>query len=232
MEIEPARLRDDEVLSRRDVVACRTALDELQWLAVQTQPQLCARCNLLLTEITTSGTMATAREIQQMIGEIRRENFKLEFRRLPDVHSWKDMVFISMGDQAHCNRPEGDSTGGLITLAAGPGSLDGTVSPMLILGWRTWKLLRKAIGSNDAEVQSSLEASIFEQGCGGLNYMAAEALVDNDLYVKIWCPCSRSRLSTRAKQHSCSAPSVPAQRHAGASWMSTTLAGLRLRPRG
>ncbi|CAE7826829.1 GIP [Symbiodinium sp. CCMP2456] len=158
VEIELDRIRGDEVLSRRDVDACRTALGELQWLAVQTQPQLCARCNLLLTEITTGGTMSTAREIQQMIGEIRRESFKLEFRRLPDVHHWRDMVFISMGDQAHCNRPKGDSTGGLITLAAGPGSLDGTVSPMLVLGWRTWKLRRKAIGSNDAEVQSILEA--------------------------------------------------------------------------
>ena len=29
---------------------------------------------------------------------------------------------------------------------------------MMLIGWRTWKLRRKAIGSNDAEVQSILEA--------------------------------------------------------------------------
>ena len=111
-----------------------------------------------MTEIVTTGTTAHAREIQQMIGEVRRENFKLEFRSFDDVYSWKDMVFISMGDQAHGNRPNGNSTGGMITLAAGPSCLDGGVSPMTVLGWKTWKLRRRAIGSNDAEVQSILEA--------------------------------------------------------------------------
>ena len=158
VEIDADRLRSEQALGPKDIEACRTALGGLQWLAVQSQPQLCARCNLLLTEVVTSGTMATAREIQQMIGEVRRECFKLEFKKFLDVQTWDEMVFISMGDQAHNNRPKGDSTGGLITLAAGPGSLDGGVSPMVILAWRTWKLRRKAIGSNDAEVQSILEA--------------------------------------------------------------------------
>ena len=45
-----------------------------------------------------------------------------------------------MGDQAHTNRPRGDSTGGMLTLVAGLANLE------------------KAIGSNDAEVQSILEA--------------------------------------------------------------------------
>ena len=30
--------------------------------------------------------------------------------------------------------------------------------PISVIGWRTWKLKRKAIGSNDVEVQSILEA--------------------------------------------------------------------------
>ena len=63
-----------------------------------------------------------------------------------------------MGDQSHANRPQGDSTGGLLTLAAGPDVLTGKVVPMNLLAWRSWKLKRKAIGSNDAEVQSILEA--------------------------------------------------------------------------
>ena len=70
----------------------------------------------------------------------------------------KDVVFISMGDQSHSNRPQGDSTGGLLTLAAGPEVHSGKVTLMNMLAWRSWKLKRKAIGSNDAEVQSILEA--------------------------------------------------------------------------
>ena len=77
---------------------------------------------------------------------------------------WTDVVFISMGDQAHNNRPKGDSTDGLVTLAAGPDCASGHVCTMSLLAWGTWKLKRKAISSNDAEVQSILEAEDQLQG--------------------------------------------------------------------
>ena len=131
--IKPDRLHQDGPLQRDEVAACRTSLGALQWLAIQSQPQICARCNLLLTEVVTNGTMETAREIQAMIAEVRREPFQLEFFKLPGVNKWDDIVFISMGDQAHSNRPKGDSTGGLLTLASGPESLSGKVVPMILL---------------------------------------------------------------------------------------------------
>ena len=158
VEIEPERLRSNEPLSKRDVEACRTTLGALQWLAIQSQPQLCARCNILLTELVTNYAMETAREIQMMVGEIRAESYKLQFRKPPDVKHWSKVVFISMGDQAHNNRPRGDSTGGMVTLIAGPSSLSGRVSPMCIIAWKTWKLRRKSISSNDAEVQAILDS--------------------------------------------------------------------------
>ena len=129
-------------------------------MGFQTQPQLCARCNLLLTEIVVQGSLAHAREIQDVLGEVRRGCTKLRFFRLPTATHWSELVSISMGDQAHCNRPKGGSTGGLVTMIAGPESLLGKVCPMtlIVIAWRTRKLQRKAVGSNDAEVQSILEA--------------------------------------------------------------------------
>ena len=41
-------------------------------------------------------------------------------------------------------------------MIAGPESLLGKVGPMTLIAWRTWKL--QSVGSNDAEVQSILEA--------------------------------------------------------------------------
>ena len=79
-----------------------------------------------------------------MIQEVRSEATNLQFFRLPGTRCWNDIVFISMGDQSHLNRP--------------PEALAGKVTPMRLLSWRTWKLKRKAAGSNDAEVQSILEA--------------------------------------------------------------------------
>ncbi|CAE7328962.1 nosip [Symbiodinium sp. CCMP2592] len=158
LEVDAARLRQDGPLQPHEVAACRTALGALQWVAVQSQPQLCSRCNLLLTEVVSAGTLQTAREIQAMVSEIRRESFKLEFVKFDRALHWTDLVFISMGDQAHNNRGKGDSTGGLLTLVAGPEAIEGKVCPMTLLAWRTWKLRRKALGSNDAEVQSIYEA--------------------------------------------------------------------------
>ena len=158
LEISPERLRDNGPLRPQEIGACRTTLGALQWMGFQTQPQLCARCNLLLTEIVVQGSLAHAREIQEMLGEVRRGCTKLRFFRLPTATHWTELVFIFMGDQAHCNRPKGGSTGGLITMIAGPESLLGKVCPMTLIAWRTWKLQRKAVGSNDAEVQSILEA--------------------------------------------------------------------------
>ena len=158
IDIEADRLQQDCPLSPRDLAACRASLGALQWLAVQSQPQLCSRCSLLLTEAVAAGTMQTAREIQAMISEVRQESYKLAFFRFPTARHWTDITFISMGDQAHNNRSKGDSTGGLLTLAAGPEAEDGKVCPMCLISWRTWKLQRKALGSNDAEVQSVYEA--------------------------------------------------------------------------
>ena len=158
IDIEAERLRARGQMSKAEFEACRTSLGVLQWLAIQTQPQLCSRYNLLLTELVTYNDLETAREIQAMIGEVRQEAFRLHFRKLQDVKHWTDMVFVSMGDQAHGNRPKGESTGGLVTLVAGPSCINGAISPMVLLSWRSWKLKRKAIGSNDAEIQSVLEA--------------------------------------------------------------------------
>ena len=159
VNIPPERLRQvDSVLDSTEVGHCRATLGALQWVAVQTQPQLSARCNLLLTEVTVNPSTSVAREIQQMVCEVRRSPVKLEFFKLPGVQFWTDVVFITMGDQAHANRPQGDSTGGMITFASGPRAITGAPTKMCLLTWRCWKLKRKAISSNDAEVQAMVES--------------------------------------------------------------------------
>eukprot|EP00438_Fugacium_kawagutii_P021819 Skav230869 [mRNA] locus=scaffold1335:307503:315465:- [translate_table: standard] len=158
VNIPPDRLRDEpSKLTSSEMAACRAALGSLQWLAVQTQPQLCSRCNILLSELVKYGKMSCAYEIQQLIGEVRRQPCELKFFKLKTAKTWRDVIFITLCDQAHSNRPGGDSTGGMVTVMAGPEARSGAVCPMVLLSWRTWKLRRKAIGSNDAEVQATLE---------------------------------------------------------------------------
>ena len=151
-------MQPDMDLTNRDIGACRAAIGALQWLAHQTQPQICARCNILMSELMSGKKMSTAKEIQGIICEIRRSSARLHFQHFEHAKDWRDVTFVTMGDSAHSNRPDGESTGGLLTLAAGPDVIKGGVVPMSIIGWKSWKLKRRAISSNDAEVQALVEA--------------------------------------------------------------------------
>ena len=148
----------DDPLSDREVSQCRAALGGLQWVAVQTQPLICARCNLILSDLASRPTFALAKEIQQLTDEVRSEPMRLRFKPIKDAHHWQDIHVVTLGDQAHNNRPKGGSTGGLLTFIGGPSHAQGVPGTLVLLGWKTWKLQRVAIGSTDAEVQAMVEA--------------------------------------------------------------------------
>ena len=148
----------DDPLNEREVSKCRAALGSLQWVAVQTQPLICARCNLILSDLASRPTFALAREIQQLTEEIRQEPMRLRFKPIKEAKHWQDIHVITLGDQAHNNRPKGGSTGGLLTFIGGPSHSCGVPGTLVLLGWKTWKLQRVAIGSTDAEVQAMVEA--------------------------------------------------------------------------
>lgn len=153
VDIAPDRLRDEHAsLTTSDMASCRGALGNLQWIAVQTQHLLCGRCDILLSELIKHGKMSYALEIQRIICEVRHQPSDLKYAK-----NWTDIVVITLSDQAHNNRPGGDSTRGLDTLMVGPEAKGGHVCPMVFLSWQSWKLKRKAISSNDAEVQAALE---------------------------------------------------------------------------
>ena len=159
VQIDPQRFsQSQELMQSNEITACRGALGALQWVAVQTQPLLCARCNLLLTELAHSPKIQLAQEIQEMIKEVRQSSTVLKFFKLPKVKHWTEMVFVGLGDQAHLNRPKGGSTGGLLIFLSNSDLSIGLPAPMILVSWRSWKLQRVAIGTNDAEVQSLVEA--------------------------------------------------------------------------
>ena len=158
IEIDPQRFsQGEEVLTAKEITACRASLGALQWLAVQTQPLICARCNLLLTELSTAPKMTIAQEIQEMIRELRKQSSTLKFFKLPKVTHWTKVHVIGLGDQAHSNRPRGGSTGGMLVFLGGPDAVKGEPTPLILVAWKAWKLKRVSIGTNDAEMQALVE---------------------------------------------------------------------------
>ena len=159
LAIDDHRLRGDlqQEMSPAEMAACRASLGALQWVATQTQLQICARVNLLLTELTVLKTLQVAKEIRDLIIEVRREPTTLRMWRLDDVEHWQDTTVVTLADQAHANRPKGDSTGGLLTCLGGKAQNKGEPGKLNVVAWRTWRLRRKAISTNDGEIQCILE---------------------------------------------------------------------------
>ena len=93
-----------------------------------------------------------------MVQETRKSPTRLCFKKIPTVRHWQQLTVITMGDQAHNQRPGGYSTGGLITLLGGPEAASSSPGRMTLVAWKTWKLRRIALSSNDAEIQAMVEA--------------------------------------------------------------------------
>ena len=81
-------------LDTTKIAACRASLGALQWLAIQSKPQLC----VLLAEVVADETLETAREIQALISAVRSGPFALQFVKLPQVKTL---------DKFHLNRRSG-----------------------------------------------------------------------------------------------------------------------------
>ena len=73
------------------------------------------------------------------------------------MSNWFDLVVVGLGDQANLNRPKCGSTGGMLIFLCSRAICRGAPNPMIPVHWKSWKLKRKSIGTNDAEVQALVE---------------------------------------------------------------------------
>ena len=96
--VHPTRFSNgSSTMTPKEIAACRTSLGALQWLAVQSQPLITARCNLLITELSRDPKIQIAQELQEMIRELRKEGSTLKFFKLPGVRHWTDLCVVGLG---------------------------------------------------------------------------------------------------------------------------------------
>ena len=119
-----------------------------QWRAVQSAPQLCARVGLANTALALAPTVARLKEalIFHTFNQGRKDKLK-----------WHELVQVTWADAGKGDRSDGSSTGGLVIAMAAPEIMSGRESPVSMLDWRSWKLDRKAVGTNGAEAQAVYE---------------------------------------------------------------------------
>ena len=154
LDIPLARLRcTGAKCTAKEVSALRHKLGELMWVGVSTDMRLSARIGLILSEVREECDMAVALEVHQMVQEVRSSNLVLRYQHF-NYCPWQEICFVGFGDAALHNRRNGGSTGGMLTVACHKSVEKGELSPMSVITWRSWKLERKAVASNDGEVQA------------------------------------------------------------------------------
>lgn len=163
IENEKQRAESDP-LTPHEVSQTRALLMKAQWRALQTAPQFCARISRASSEINKP-TLRLLQEANSVIKELRKtakEDIVFHAfnygRKSHERLTFQDVVFIGWGDASHKNRPNNESTGGLIVGMSTPAILMNQEAPVSLLDWRSWKLKRVAAGSNSSEAQSIAEA--------------------------------------------------------------------------
>ena len=145
-------------LTPNEVTKGKGALGALQWLATQTQPLLSARVGLLQSRCQPGASPAVLADLQSLIREARANLCQtLELNKFPHVQDPTDLIVVGMGDASHRNRPKGGSTGGMVHFIAPPEFENGSTTKLSLVAWRSWRLERAAVGTNDAEAQAMHE---------------------------------------------------------------------------
>ena len=148
--------KDNEKATENEISQLRALLGGIQWRVHQTAPQHGAQLSLLQSSMS-SASVEILRQANKLAREVfAQRNIPLKIVDL-EVNDPKDIVFIGWTDAALGNRPNGQSTGGYVIGATRPEMLQGKLSPVNIVAWKSGKLNRIARSSLAAEVQAFSE---------------------------------------------------------------------------
>ena len=146
-------------LDERDVAILKSKLGELQWAGVQTNLLITARVGILQSQAKPGASMEVAREVQQVINDLRKEKAtQLTYPTHPHIKTFDEWIVVIFGDAGWNNRGNGKSTGGAFITTCSKEVRNGETTMMSPVAWKSWQLTRVARSSNEAEVQSFTEA--------------------------------------------------------------------------
>ncbi len=105
---------------------------------MQTQPVLRARVGPYLCECKEGAVTRTAQKVQALIKEARHNTLTtITFHTLASAKKdWRKVRVVTFGDASHVNRPRSGSTGGTLTLLAGPDVENGAIAQMTMIAWK------------------------------------------------------------------------------------------------
>ncbi|CAE8622005.1 unnamed protein product [Polarella glacialis] len=148
-----ARQKETEsLLTAYEVSELRGILGVVSWVASQSNPKYSADVGLGPSSVTKA-KVSDLVAANKLAREVKRDSNHTQKFHAYDV-SWDELVCAVWADASQANRPDGSSTGGLVTGLCPPGILTGEEVFVTLLQWNSKKLPRKVLGSNGSEVQA------------------------------------------------------------------------------
>jgi hypothetical protein len=130
----------------------RAQMGVLQWCTTQIFLQFAVNVSMLLSS-SSELRVEHLLEGNSLSREVRKQKAqKLRFSNLGHP-AWTTVGATQYVDASQGNRPRGHSTGGMVTLMTGEDFRLGKEAPASLMGWRSFRLPRKVLGSNGGEAQ-------------------------------------------------------------------------------
>ena len=139
---------DDDELTEDEMKQCRSVLGKLNWLAMQTRPDLCFDVSELTSSLRLK-KVSVVQQINKSIRKAKRESSQLEIPHMPDMKKWK---FDAYSDASFANVDGTKSQGGYIIYMS-----DNTSK--FPLAWQSQKVKRVVKSTHAAETLALVDAA-------------------------------------------------------------------------
>ena len=153
---------NDDILDESDQALLRSKVGALNWLAVQTRPDI-ANEVIELSTCFKKATVRNLKEVNKCIKMVKNENVNVVSPKLGNVTGWKIMTF---GDGAHADIPDKvSSSGGHIVVSSSGGHIvflvDENGSPLIWASNKIQKIVRSSLSGEAMTMQDSVESSLY-----------------------------------------------------------------------
>ena len=173
-------LDNEAVLDKHGQALYRSKVGGLNWLAIQTRPDIAFDVMQLSTYFGTA-KVKHLKEVNKCIKVVKHEKVTIRYPKLKDQDSWK---IVSLGDGAHANLPDKvSSSGGHIVFLM---DKNGNSCPLSWAVNKIQRVVRSSLAAEAMTMQDAVENAMFIKamlidilGCERKLELKIELVTDN-----------------------------------------------------
>ena len=148
-------MSNNDTLDENGQTLFRPKIGALNWLAVQTRPDIAYQV-MELSACFKKATVRNLKEVNKCVKMVKSEKVNVVYQKVGHVAGWKVMIF---GDDAHANLPDKvSSSGGHIVFLVDE---NGSSCPLIWASNKIHRIIRCSLLAEAMVMQDSVESSLY-----------------------------------------------------------------------